>query len=33
MFNGLEKVSMLTNNWVREYNEQRSHDALNHLTP
>lgn len=33
VFRDLEEVRALTNDWMREYNEERPHDALNDLTP
>jgi putative transposase len=33
VFRTLTEVRKLTENWVREYNEERPHDALGDLTP
>ncbi len=33
VFRTLNEVLELTENWIREYNEERPHDALNDLTP
>ncbi len=33
VFKTLTEVRELTENWVREYNEERPHDSLNDLTP
>ncbi|WP_411202392.1 IS3 family transposase [Vibrio vulnificus] len=33
VFRTLNDVRELTENWIREYNEERPHDALNDLTP
>lgn len=32
-FKNLYEVRVLTENWMREYNEERPHDSLNDLTP
>jgi putative transposase len=32
VFKTLNEVRELTENWIIEYNEERSHDSLNHLT-
>ena len=33
VFRTLNEVREITENWIREYNEERPHDALNDLTP
>lgn len=33
VFRTLNEVRELTEDWIREYNEERPHDALNDLTP
>jgi len=33
VFRTLTEVRELTEDWVREYNEERPHDSLNDLTP
>lgn len=33
VFRSLSEVRKLTENWIREYNEERPHDALGDLTP
>ncbi len=33
VFNTLNEVREITENWIREYNEERPHDSLNDLTP
>jgi putative transposase len=33
VFKTLDEVSDLTENWVREYKEERPHDSLGDLTP
>lgn len=33
VFTTLNEVRELTENWIREYNEERPHDSLNDLTP
>lgn len=33
VFRTLNDVRELTQNWIREYNKERPHDALNDLTP
>ena len=33
VFKTLNEVRELTKNWMTEYNEERTHDALNYLTP
>lgn len=33
VFKTLNEVRGLTENLIREYNEERPHDSLNHLTP
>lgn len=33
VFTTLNEVRELTENWMSKYNEERSHDALNDLTP
>ncbi len=33
VFRTLDEVRDLTQNWVREYNEERPHDSLEDLTP
>lgn len=33
LFEGLEEVRRITENWIKEYNEDRSHDALDHVPP
>ena len=33
VFKTLNEVRELTENWIREYNEERPHDSLNDLTP
>jgi len=33
VFQTLSEVRELTENWIREYNEERSHDSLEDLTP
>ena len=33
VFKSLNEVRELTENWIREYNEERPHDSLNDLTP
>jgi putative transposase len=33
VFKTLNEVRELTENWIKEYNEERPHDALNDLTP
>ncbi len=33
VFKTLNEVRELIENWIREYNEERPHDALNDLTP
>ncbi|WP_139344048.1 integrase core domain-containing protein, partial [Vibrio ruber] len=33
VFKTLNEVRDLTENWMREYNEERPHDSLNDLTP
>lgn len=32
-FKTLTEVSEIIDNWIREYNEERTHDALGNLTP
>lgn len=32
-FRNLQEVRELTENWIKEYNEERPHDSLNDLTP
>ena len=32
-FRRLSEVREITNNWIREYNEERPHDSLGDLTP
>jgi len=33
IFHKLSKVKEITNNWIKEYNEERPHTALGVLTP
>ncbi len=33
VFRPLTEVSEITENWIREYNEERPHDSLGDLTP
>lgn len=33
LFNDVEQVQRLTNDWIKHYNEERPHEALNNLTP
>ena len=33
VFKTLSEVRELTENWIREYNEERPHDSLGDLTP
>ena len=33
VFKTLNEVRELTENWIREYNEERPHDSLGYLTP
>ena len=33
VFRTLNEVREITENWIRQYNEERPHDALNDLTP
>ena len=33
VFKTLNEVIKISGNWMREYNEERSHDSLNDLTP
>ncbi len=33
LFESLEEVRRITENWIKEYNEDRSHDALDHVPP
>ena len=33
VFKRLNEVRELTDNWIREYNEERPHDSLEDLTP
>ena len=33
VFKTLREVRDLTENWIREYNEERPHDSLGDLTP
>ena len=33
VFKTLSEVRALTENWIREYNEERPHDSLGDLTP
>lgn len=33
VFRTLNEVRELTENWIREYNDERPHRSLNHLTP
>lgn len=33
VFRTLNEVRELTENWIREYNDERPHDSLNDLTP
>lgn len=32
-FKNLQEVRELTENWIKEYNDERPHDSLNDLTP
>ncbi|KTD06637.1 putative transposase [Legionella hackeliae] len=32
-FKNLQEVRELTDNWIKEYNDERPHDSLNDLTP
>ena len=33
VFKTLNEVKNITENWIREYNEERPHDSLDDLTP
>ena len=33
VFKRLSEVREITDNWIREYNEERPHDSLGNLTP
>ena len=33
VFKNLTEVRERTDDWIREYNEERSHDSLNNMTP
>ena len=33
LFKNVQEVQALTDNWIKHYNEERPHEALNNLTP
>ncbi|MBZ1392958.1 transposase [Psychrobacter pacificensis] len=33
LFNNLNEISKLTEDWIKVYNTERSHDSLNDMTP
>ncbi|WP_425568053.1 integrase core domain-containing protein [Rurimicrobium arvi] len=33
LFESIHEVRMITEDWINDYNNQRSHEALNGLTP
>ncbi|WP_252962447.1 transposase [Psychrobacter sp. PSP] len=33
LFNNLNEVNMLTEDWIKVYNNERPHDSLNDMTP
>ncbi|PJX22930.1 hypothetical protein CAP50_08965 [Psychrobacter sp. L7] len=33
LFNNLNEVNMLTEDWIKVYNTERPHDSLNDMTP